>query len=105
MIGRTRVLLNMNPQLVAGSHERVWQGMAMGCVVLSNPSLFLRQFFSDGEDILYTGGDLAPRIGGLIGDAPRLQDMADRARGLYLQGHTWKNRVPTIIEAIAGTAE
>ncbi|MBT3238476.1 MAG: glycosyltransferase family 1 protein [Rhodospirillaceae bacterium] len=103
MIGRTKILLNMNPQLAAGSHERVWQGMALGCVVLTNNSLFLQDFFTDGREIMYTrseSGPLAERLSAVIGDDARLQGMADAARSLYKNDHTWESRADTIIDTI-----
>lgn len=103
MVSRTKVLLNMNPQLAAGSHERVWQGMALGCVVLTNNSLFLQEFFEDGRHILYTrseAGPLVERVAEIIGNDVRMQGMAEDAQALYSHGHTWKVRAGTILKTL-----
>jgi len=45
-------------------------------------------------------GPLAERLSAVIGDDARLQGMADAARSLYKNDHTWESRADTIIDTI-----
>ncbi|MBT4218797.1 MAG: glycosyltransferase family 1 protein, partial [Rhodospirillaceae bacterium] len=63
----------------------------------------LQDFFTDGREIMYTrseSGPLAERLSAVIGDDARLQGMADAARSLYKNDHTWESRADTIIDTI-----
>jgi len=95
MMKRTRILLNINPLLVGGSHERIWQAMAKGCVVATNESLFMRECFDDGGNIYISGNDydgFAERLAVGLEDSAGLEDMAAAAGGIYARDHTWKSR-------------
>jgi len=101
---RAKILLNYNPVQLGGSHERIWEGMARGCAVATNESLYMREQFDDGKNILIagTGPDdpIADRIGGLLTDTPALEEMIASAARIYARDHTWKARAQTILGAL-----
>ncbi len=100
MMKRSRILLNMNPVQVGGSHERIWQAMAKGCAVATNESLFMRQCFDDGANIYISGNDyggFAERLAAGLEDPAGLEDMAAAAGGIYARDHTWKSRGESIL--------
>lgn len=53
LTGRTKILLNLMPCFADGAHERVFNGMLNGAVVVTNRSRYLENRFKDGEDIVY----------------------------------------------------
>ncbi len=103
MLGRTKLLLNMNPVLAGGSHERIWEGMANGCVIATNESIFMRECFEDGPEILIAGRDkeaFAEKITTVIGNDDALAAMATAAMEKYARDHTWTVRARGIIAAM-----
>lgn len=55
-ISRAKILLNDIP-FPEGAHERVFNGMLNGAVVLTNSSRYLEERFNDWKDILYWDGE------------------------------------------------
>ena len=103
LMGRTKILINSTPKFSDGSHERIWYGMAKGCAILTTPSRFLAESFTPDENILFMpdGPDeLASRLGGLLADTARLDDIARAARPIYAAHHTWRERVKIIDRAV-----
>jgi hypothetical protein len=105
LMGRARIVLNVTGKFPAGSHERIWYGMAEGAVVLTDPSIFMRKTFSDGETVIYLPRkrigpqDLAPLVA--LADEPRrLDQMSEAATALYVAHHTWRKRASMLIEAM-----
>jgi len=100
MMRRAKISVNANFTIAGGSHERIWQGMGMGAVTLTNESAFMRSCFTEGESILFfprQAEDLPSIVTGALADEERLQAMADAARTLYAAAHTWQQRVKTIL--------
>ena len=103
MMKRTKIIFNMNPVLVGGSHERIWQAMAKGCVVATNESLFMRECFDDGKNVIISGNDygsFAERLAVGLEDPAGLEDMAAGAAGIYVRDHTWKSRGKDILAVL-----
>ncbi len=103
MLKRTKLLLNMNPVLAGGSHERIWEGMANGCAIATNESIFMRECFEDGREILIAGHDkeaFAQGIAEVIGNENALTAMASAAMEKFAKDHTWAVRVRDIIMAM-----
>ncbi len=102
---KARVVLNATSKFPAGSHERIWYGMAEGAVVLTDISVFMQQDFRDRENILYlpqrhfAPGDLDD-IGATIKDVARLKEIADDARSVYEARHSWTKRAPLLAKAM-----
>ena len=102
LMRRARVVLNATSKFPAGSHERIWYGIAAGAAVLTDLSVFMKQDFVDRENIFYlpqrrlAAGD----ISAVIKDNARLDAIADRARTVYAARHSWMKRAPLLAEAL-----
>jgi len=95
MMERTKIIINANFTIVGGSHERIWQGMAHGCLVLTNDSLYMRSCFENETNILFFPErltNLPALLYETIRQPAKLQKMVDRASALYQENHTWKAR-------------
>jgi hypothetical protein len=105
LMRRARVVLNATSKFPAGSHERIWYGLAEGAVVLTDLSVFMKQDFADCENIFYlpqrrlAAGDLDD-IGAIVKDDTRLEAIADGARTVYAARHSWLKRAPLLAEAM-----
>ncbi len=101
MMRRAKILVNANFTIAGGSHERIWQGMAMGCLTLTNESYFMRANFEENRNILFfprRAEEIAETVSAALADTGRLQEMTDGARIIYAAGHTWEKRVKAIID-------
>lgn len=100
-ISRAKVLINDLPYFSDGAHERVFNGMQNGAVVLSNPSRYLEERFTDGENILFWDGrdfELAARkIKEVLEDDALRAKIVDKAAKLT-DNDTWADRLCTILK-------
>lgn len=79
----SKVVLNVSPSFLEGVHDRVSCAMLNGSVALSNVSSYLKNNFSDGEDILfYNCNDFENDMGkvkSIINNDGELQKIANNA--------------------------
>lgn len=100
---QTRLLLNSVPVFPEGAHERIWYGMAAGCAVATDPSRFLAADFTDGDSILFwpmETEEVTATVTEALADPERLQAIAERARRIYAERHTWTERARRIDSAL-----
>ena len=105
LIRKSRVLLNSVTVFPAGSHERIWYGMACGAAVCTDYSSFVEETMTYGREILSLedamasqGGSLAEKLAGTTG----VLGTAHAARHVYAASHTWRQRARVIHEAMTG---
>ena len=106
LMKRSRLVLNSLSVFPQGSHERIWYGMAAGAAVITDPSTFVNEDFTDRENIMFWPSD--PADGALmaaeaLADPGRLDEMAAAAMPLYAAKHTWASRAGIIERAINGS--
>lgn len=105
MIGRSKVLINDHPNFADGSHERVFNGMLNGTVVLSNYSEYLGERFTDGEEILFWDGmnydEAVAKVSEVLKDDYKREQMV---RNAYekVQNDTWSDRLSEIDSIFMG---
>lgn len=100
VIRQSKVVLNSCPTIRDGAHERVFNALASGALVVSSESRYLREEILPGAIIFYEGSGKA-HIGPLIDDylnnpqerTPSLQI----AREIVLQNHTWEQRAKQLV--------
>ena len=106
MMQRTKISVNANFTIVGGSHERIWQGMALGCLTLTNESYFMRASFEENRNILFfprRSEEVAEIVSAALADPDRLQEMTEDAARVYAAGHTWEHRVKAILDVFENT--
>ena len=103
LMRKSRILLNSVTVFPAGSHERIWYGMACGAAICSDYSRFVAETLTYGREILdleeaiaSQGGSLADKLAGTIG----VLDTAHAARPIYAANHTWRHRARIIHAAM-----
>jgi hypothetical protein len=103
LMARSRVVLNVNANFGAGSHERPLCGMNAGAAAASDVSAFYAANFKVGEEIvLYRWRDLEAGLAAvaeLAKDAEAAFAMAQAGQRRVVAEHRWINRVETVIAA------
>jgi hypothetical protein len=103
LMSKSRLVLNINANFGAGSHERPLCALNAGATTASDFSSFYESQFQAGRDMmLYRWRDLdagLDAVAHLAEDPQAMFDMAVAGQAKVLAGHRWKNRVATIVEA------
>jgi hypothetical protein len=103
MMSRSRLVLNINANFGAGSHERPLCALNAGAAAASDFSTFYADQFEEGRDMmLYRWADLdagLAAVARLAQDPQALFDMAVAGQAKVLAGQRWRHRVATIAAA------
>jgi hypothetical protein len=103
LMGRSRVVLNINANFGAGSHERPLSALLAGAAAATDHSTFYEQNFAYGSELAVyrwrsLDADLAA-IGELAENPSAAWDMARAGQARVLAGHRWAQRVEGILAA------
>ena len=103
LMSQSRLVLNVNANFGAGSHERPLCALNAGAGTASDFSTFYADRFDEGRDLmLYRWRDLdagLDAVARLAEDPQAMFDMAVAGQAKVLAQHRWKNRVAIIIDA------
>lgn len=103
-IVRAKIVLNDLPSFRYGSHERIFNGMLNGAVVVTNESSYLRSRFVENEDILYWDGwepeNVINNINILLEDEELRKSIADNAYEKVKDSDVWSNRIQDILSRV-----
>lgn len=97
---QTKILLNPNLKNKEGAHERIFVGLACGAAVITNPSAYLDETFTENQDILYYRHGELNRVdellSALLADEGKRSELVKRGHTVVLQHHTWDHRMAEI---------
>lgn len=102
LMARSRMVLNVNANFGAGSHERPLSAFLAGAASASDDSSFYASQFQAGEMALYRWRALDEDIAGLgrlLQDPEALWSMAQAGQRRVVAGHRWSHRVDGILAA------
>lgn len=106
VLQRSKISLNSMPFFKSGSHERVFTGLATGALPVTSDSLYWRQQFIDGEDlIIYQSGKwekVNQRIHEVLADPAKRERMIAQGRAKVMKSHTWDARVDQLLRILPG---
>ena len=97
MMEDSKIVLNTLPWFKDGSHERVFNAMLCGAVLVSETSGYLEETLPPDAWVSYDLSEkslsaLPQRFIELLSDEARLQKIAAAGHNLAAAGHTWKAR-------------
>lgn len=96
VLGHAKIGLNIMTWHKAGMTERIANIMLSGAVCLSDESVYLREHYSDGEELLLFRlselSDLPEKVLGLLQEEDRRRKMAAKAYERAKNEHTWRKR-------------
>ena len=102
LMNDAKVVLNTMTWFKSGAHDRIFNGMLAGSVVVTDDSTYLRRECTDGKElVMFRREDiltLPERVCDLFGHMQRAQEIADCGYEFAKQYHTWKNRAEYIVE-------
>ncbi|HEV8052805.1 MAG TPA: glycosyltransferase, partial [Parachlamydiaceae bacterium] len=97
VLKQSKIVLNSMPFFRDGSHERIFTGLACGCLPITSESKYLREQFTDGKDLLFYHSnkrdEVNGMIDGLLSNEKKRQEMAAKGREIVMKHHTWDQRV------------
>ncbi len=93
----SKIVLNTMPWFKDGSHERIFNAMLRGAVVVSETSVYLDEILPDNVWVPFTLSQeslaaLPKRMSELLSDKERLQSIASEGYRLAASKHTWQAR-------------
>lgn len=100
LMARSRLVLNINANFGAGSHERPLMGLLAGAAVATDASSFYADAFPTGEIAVFRWSALAEdlqAIAALDAEALRAGALAGQAR--VVASHRWEHRIDAILAA------
>ena len=102
VLKKSRIALNSSPTYKNGSHERVFAALACGALPITSESRYFREVFVDGEDLIFYQFNDRQAVNGkinyLLAHEGERKEAAEKGRQKVLKGHTWDNRVDTILQ-------
>lgn len=102
ILKKSKITLNSMPFFRDGSHERIFTGLACGCVPVTSESKYLREQFEDGKELLFyqaaNRGEVNAKIDDLLSNEKKRSEMAARGREIVMQHHTWDQRVKELMQ-------
>ena len=101
LMKQSKICLNSMPFFKNGTHERVFAALACGSLPLTSESLYLRENFIDGKEILfYQAEDLEgtnDKVRRYIENEAIRKEIVDAGRMKVKREHTWDNRVEAVL--------
>ena len=100
-----KINLNIFPWFKSGTHDRIFNTLLQHSLPLTDPSKWVTEHFTDGEDIaLYDLKHLEqlPEIAGsLLWDSTRAEAMIEKGYEKVFHNYTWSNCADWILDAVA----
>lgn len=91
-----RISLNIMPWFKDGAHDRIFTAMLQKTVALTDDSRYLREEFTDGEDIVFFPlkeiGNVPEHVHVLLGDEAKAMCIAENGYQKASRKHTWSER-------------
>lgn len=92
----SKIVLSTMTWFKDGTHDRVFNGMLAGAVAVTDSSVYMKEEFTDGKDIVMFE---LPQIDGLpatikelLNNPERMQRIADEGFKSAVKSHTWEER-------------
>ncbi len=95
-LAKSKLSLNVMPWFKRGAHDRVFNSMLNGALVLTDPSSYLEEIYEDKKDLAFydlkSMEDLLVSADRFLSDRNYFEEVQERAYRKTLESHTWKNR-------------
>lgn len=102
LMNDSKIVLNTMTWFKAGAHDRVFNGMLAKAAVVTDDSVYMRQEFTDGKElVMFSRAELPAlpeRVSALFGHMGQAQELAERGYRAAAERHTWRKRAEYIAE-------
>ena len=100
----SKIVLNQLTWFRDGCSERIFNTMLQGAVCLTDDSFYLREQFTDGEDLVFYSmqelNRLPQIVKDLLEDPDRMQRIADSGYRAAKSGHTWAHSAEELLRLL-----
>ena len=100
----SKIVLNQMSWFKDGGSERIFNTMLQGAVCVTDDSIYLKEHFTDGEDIMFyslTALEKLPElVSGLLQDPDRMQHIAGCGYNNASSHHTWAHRAAELAKLL-----
>ena len=104
MIAQAKVSLNVMPWFKDGAHDRVFNTLLNGALLVTDDSIYLRSILKDGENCIMfsldTIEEMPKKLEMLLNDEKRLQQVIKSGYNTAIGKHTWKERAEFLSEIL-----
>ena len=104
LMEHSKIILNQLSWFKNGCCERIFNAMLQGCVCVTDESIYLKEQFTDGENIVFYSLDelekLPDIVGALLLNSDRMQRIADSGYDIASTNHTWAHRAAALAELL-----
>ena len=101
LMNQARIVLNTLTWFKAGAHERIFNAQLNGAVSVTDPSDYLLERFSDGEELSFFSlekiRELPDLVRDLLSDEKKAQDLSDRGFASAKEKDTWSLRLKELL--------
>ncbi len=101
---QSKILLNSCPSIKNGAHERIFAGFATGALVVTNENPYMRQYFKDGENIVFyqyrRWSEIKDKIKNYLSDEGQRKQVVEKGRTVTMQNHTWDHRAKALVKEL-----
>lgn len=102
VISQSKISINVMPWFKDGAHDRIFNSMLNGALCVSDGSKYLREEFTDGEDIAFFDLKAIDKVPELVlkylSDEDRLSHVAENGYSRCARRHTWSERARSLHE-------
>ena len=104
MISLAKMSLNVMPWFKDGAHDRIFNTLLNGALLITDSSIYLDEILRDGENCLLYDPEnmemLADRVKKLLDDPEKMKQIIHAGYELAANGHTWQDRADFLSEII-----
>jgi len=104
MVAKSKIVLNIVPSFVEGSHERVFTAMLNGAVAVTDCNTYYEKEFAENKNIVtYSWGklsELPDKIYDLLENEEKQERIAEEGYKEATKNHTWTARALSIIQMV-----
>lgn len=94
----SKIVLNSMPFFRNGTHERVFNSLALGAVPLTDKNHWFEKYFINHEEVIfYQMETVNQQINELLDDEDKRRRIVKQGREKVMRDHTWDRRVEQII--------
>jgi spore maturation protein CgeB len=104
ILKQSKICLNSMPFFKNGTHERIFTGLACGCLPLTTENKWVKNHFIDREELLLyqptKWKDVNDKINYYLANENERKRLVNNGRLKVMQDHTWDNRVDFLLKTM-----
>lgn len=104
VLKQSKICLNSMPFFKDGTHERIFTGLACGCLPITTDNMWVSENFIDGKElILYKPlqwSDVNEKVNYYLANPQEREAIAAAGRRKVIANHTWDNRVEELLASV-----